>query len=113
MADYSTIGLPAARAESIRRLALAVERRELSFTGVADPAQWMERFRALPGIGEWTAQYVAMRALGEPDAFPAADLGLLRASGAASPKQLEQRAEQWRPWRAYAAMHLWQKENPK
>src|SRR5439155_656045 len=82
------IGLPAARAETIRRLAQAVERGELPFTGVAGPAPWMERFRALPGIGEWTAQYVAMRALGEPDAFPAADLGLLRASGAASPKQL-------------------------
>jgi AraC family transcriptional regulator of adaptative response / DNA-3-methyladenine glycosylase II len=112
-ADYSAIGLPAARAESIRRLAMAVESGELSFNGVVAPAQWIDRFRALPGIGEWTAQYVAMRALGEPDAFPAADLGLLRASGAASPKQLEQRAEQWRPWRAYAAMHLWQKENPK
>jgi AraC family transcriptional regulator of adaptative response / DNA-3-methyladenine glycosylase II len=112
-ADYSAIGLPAARAESIRRLAMAVDSGQLSFNGVVDPAPWIERFRALPGIGEWTAQYVAMRALGEPDAFPAADLGLLRASGAASPKQLEQHAEQWRPWRAYAAMHLWQKENPK
>src|SRR5882672_54490 len=73
----------------------------------------MERFRALPGIGEWTAQYVAMRALGEPDAIPAADLGLLRASGAASPRQLEQRAEQWRPWRAYAAMYLWSATQPQ
>src|SRR5260221_13773503 len=109
-ADYSAIGLPAARGETIRRLALVVEQGELPFTGVADPARWMERFRALPGIGEWTAQYVAMRALGEPDAFPTADLGLLRASGAASPKQLEQRAEQWRPWRAYAAMYLWRTE---
>jgi AraC family transcriptional regulator of adaptative response / DNA-3-methyladenine glycosylase II len=109
-ADYSQIGLPAARAETIRRLAGAVERGELAFGAVADPALWMERFRALPGIGEWTAQYVAMRALGEPDAFPAGDLGLLRASGAAGPKQLELLAEQWRPWRAYAAMYLWQTE---
>ncbi|HTM49233.1 MAG TPA: AlkA N-terminal domain-containing protein [Bryobacteraceae bacterium] len=109
-ADYSRIGLPAARAETIRRLASAVESGELTFSGVADPARWIERFRALPGVGEWTAQYVAMRALGEPDAFPAADLGLLRASGAGSPKQLEQTAEAWRPWRAYAAMHLWQAE---
>ena len=69
--------------ETIRRLAQAVEGGHLSFSGVADPAGWIERFRALPGVGEWTAQYVAMRALGEPDAFPAADLGLLRASGAA------------------------------
>jgi AraC family transcriptional regulator of adaptative response / DNA-3-methyladenine glycosylase II len=112
-ADYSAIGLPTARGETIRRLAVAVERGELPFTAVADPAQWMERFRALPGIGEWTAQYVAMRALGEPDAFPAADLGLLRASGADSPRQLEQRAEQWRPWRAYAAMYLWSATQPQ
>ncbi len=112
-ADYSPIGLPAKRAETIRSLAGAVQSGDLAFGAVADPALWMERFRALPGIGEWTAQYVAMRALGEPDAFPAGDLGLLRASGAAGPKQLEQLAEQWRPWRAYAAMYLWQaqKEN--
>jgi AraC family transcriptional regulator of adaptative response / DNA-3-methyladenine glycosylase II len=112
-ADYSTIGLPAARAETIRRLAQTVERGELAFGAVAGPAEWIEQFRALRGIGEWTTQYVAMRALGEPDAFPAGDLGLLRASGAASPKELEQRSGQWRPWRAYAAMHLWQsgKEN--
>jgi AraC family transcriptional regulator of adaptative response / DNA-3-methyladenine glycosylase II len=107
-ADYSSIGLPTARSEAIRQLALAVTRGELIFSGVADPAAFIERFKKLPGIGEWTAQYVAMRALGEPDAFPAADLGLLRASGVGSPKQLEQRAESWRPWRAYAAMHLWQ-----
>jgi AraC family transcriptional regulator of adaptative response / DNA-3-methyladenine glycosylase II len=107
-ADYSSIGLPVARAEAIRQLALAVARGELVFSGVADPAAFIERFKKLPGIGEWTAQYVAMRALGEPDAFPAADLGLLHASGIGNPRQLEQRAESWRPWRAYAAMHLWQ-----
>ena len=77
---------PALRARgAIRRLLVAVAG-ELIFTGVADPAQWSERFRALPGIGEWTAQYVAMRALGEPDAFPAADLGLLRAAVWPAPK---------------------------
>jgi 3-methyladenine DNA glycosylase/8-oxoguanine DNA glycosylase len=62
----------------------------------------------MPGIGTWTAQYVAMRALGEPDAFPAGDLGLLRATRLRSPRELEIRAEAWRPWRAYAAMYLWQ-----
>jgi len=68
--------------------------------------------RSLPGVGEWTAQYIAMRELREPDAFPAADVGLLRAMAAVdgrrlSPAELLARAERWRPWRAYAAMHLW------
>ncbi|MHB1302726.1 MAG: AlkA N-terminal domain-containing protein [Acidiphilium sp.] len=69
------------------------------------------RLCALPGIGEWTAQYIAMRALRQADAFPAADIGLLRAmadaAGRPSPAQLLARAEAWRPWRAYAALHLW------
>ena len=65
----------------------------------------------IPGIGDWTAQYIAMRAMGEPDAFPAADLGIIKAlqqgDKRLTPKQIRQRAEEWRPWRAYAAMHLW------
>jgi AraC family transcriptional regulator of adaptative response / DNA-3-methyladenine glycosylase II len=70
--------------------------------------------RALPGIGDWTAQYVAMRALREPDAFPAGDLGLRRALGAQlgplgplGERALEEHSQRWRPWRAYAALHLW------
>jgi 3-methyladenine DNA glycosylase/8-oxoguanine DNA glycosylase len=65
---------------------------------------------SIKGIGDWTAQYVAMRALKDPDAFPAADLGLLKAvgeSGNAAVKKLQRRAEAWRPWRSYAAMLLW------
>jgi len=70
------------------------------------------RLRSLRGIGEWTAQYIAMRQLREPDAFPSADIGLQRAladSKGARPsaEELLARAEQWRPWRAYAAQHLW------
>ena len=70
------------------------------------------QLRALPGIGEWTAQYIAMRELREPDAFPAADIGLMRAMADATarrptPAALLARAEAWRPWRAYAALHLW------
>ena len=70
------------------------------------------KLRALPGIGEWTAQYIAMRELREPDAFPAADIGLLRAmtdgeGRRPSPAELLTRSERWRPWRAYAALHLW------
>jgi AraC family transcriptional regulator, regulatory protein of adaptative response / DNA-3-methyladenine glycosylase II len=71
----------------------------------------VERLAALPGIGPWTAQYVAMRAFREPDAFPASDLGLLRAmarrGARPTPIELARRAEAWRPWRAYAAQHLW------
>ena len=68
---------------------------------------FLTRLCEIPGIGKWTAQYVSMRALGEPDAFPSGDLGLLRALDLGSSRELEQRAEAWRPWRAYAAMHLW------
>ena len=112
-ANYAAIGLTVARAEAIRQLALATHRGEIVFAGVVDPSRFMQRLRTLPGIGEWTAQYIAMRALSEPDAFPAGDLWLLRASGSAGPKQLEKLAEAWRPWRAYAAMHLWQTEEKK
>jgi AraC family transcriptional regulator of adaptative response / DNA-3-methyladenine glycosylase II len=107
-ANFSSVGLPEARARCIRSLARAVSEEEISFPGVVNVEEFLTRFRALPGIGEWTAQYVAMRALGEPDAFPASDLGLLRALGLRSSRQLEIQAEAWRPWRAYAAMYLWQ-----
>jgi AraC family transcriptional regulator of adaptative response / DNA-3-methyladenine glycosylase II len=73
----------------------------------SDPDLTIERLKQLPGIGDWTAHYIAMRALRWPDAFPAADLGLLRASGAVSPGELARRAERWRPWRSYAAIILW------
>ncbi len=72
---------------------------------------FVERWVALPGIGEWTAHYMAMRALSHPDAFPAADLILRRAAAGDAPelstKALTALAEAWRPWRAYAVMHLW------
>ena len=76
----------------------------------------IEKLCRLPGIGAWTAQYIAMRALREPDAFPASDIGLLRAmageNGRPSPAQLLERAEPWRPWRAYAAVRLWMQPPP-
>jgi AraC family transcriptional regulator, regulatory protein of adaptative response / DNA-3-methyladenine glycosylase II len=107
-ADLREIGLPTARAETIRALARAVADGRIVFTSVGDVQGFLARFRALPGIGEWTAQYVAMRALGDPDAFPASDLGLLRAAAVSQPRELERRSLAWRPWRAYAAMYLWQ-----
>jgi AraC family transcriptional regulator of adaptative response / DNA-3-methyladenine glycosylase II len=106
-AKLASIGLPGARAETIRALARAVSERRISFEGVVDSDAFLNRLCEIPGIGKWTAQYVAMRALAEPDAFPIGDLGLLRATALSSSRELERRAENWRPWRAYAAMYLW------
>jgi AraC family transcriptional regulator of adaptative response / DNA-3-methyladenine glycosylase II len=108
-ADLSTLGIPRARTETIRALARAVSGGHLTFNGVLDVNAFLARFREIPGIGDWTAQYVAMRALGEPDAFPSGDLGLLRATSLESSRELAERAEAWRPWRAYAAMYLWRR----
>ena len=106
-AKLGNIGLTGARAETIRALARAVCSGEINFEGVVDSDAFLNRLCEVPGIGKWTAQYVAMRALGEPDAFPSSDLGLLRAMALGTSRDLEQRAEAWRPWRAYAAMYLW------
>lgn len=102
------LGLPKARAETLRNLARSVARREIDLDPGIDPHTIVSRLVALPGIGPWTAEYIAMRALRWPDAFPAGDLGLLKASQSTSGKALEKTAERWRPWRAYAAMHLWE-----
>jgi AraC family transcriptional regulator of adaptative response / DNA-3-methyladenine glycosylase II len=113
--DLSAIGMPKARRAALHALAAAA---------VADPSLFgphrsleeaIQRLRAIPGIGEWTAQYIAMRELREPDAFPVADIGLLRAMGERlgarpSPAGLLAHAERWRPWRAYAALQLWASE---
>ena len=101
------IGLTGARAETIGALARAVAATKIQFEGVVDSDDFLRRLCEIPGIGTWTAQYVAMRALAEPDAFPSSDLGLLRALAVSSPRELERRSEPWRPWRAYAAMYLW------
>src|SRR6202167_495478 len=106
-AKLASIGLTGARAETIRTLARAVCEGRIIFERVADADAFLNRLCEIPGIGKWTAQYVAMRALGEPDAFPSSDLGLLRAMALGSSRELEHHAEAWRPWRAYAAMYLW------
>jgi AraC family transcriptional regulator of adaptative response / DNA-3-methyladenine glycosylase II len=112
-ARLEAIGLPAARAGAIRALAAAVADGSLVLDGTAEPEATRAALLALPGIGAWTADYVAMRALREPDAFPAGDLGLRRALADAagrlpSAAALEERSAAWRPWRAYAALYLWQ-----
>ena len=111
-ADPSALGLPRSRGEALRALARASRDDARLFRTAQGLDEAVARLRALPGVGEWTAQYVALRALREPDAFPADDLGLQRALAGedgrrSSARQLLQRAEPWRPWRAYAAQHLW------
>jgi AraC family transcriptional regulator of adaptative response / DNA-3-methyladenine glycosylase II len=109
-AQLNNLGAPESRANAIRTLARAVCDGRIRFETPADPEQWIASLMELPGFGAWTAQYIAMRALNEPDAFPAGDLALQKMVSPgtrATEKQLLQRAEAWRPWRAYAAMHLW------
>src|SRR5204863_5511325 len=99
------------RAQALSSLAKAIEADPAIFSAGRSLEDAVTALKSLPGIGEWTAQYIAMRLLREPDAFPAADIGLLRAlengHGRPTPAQLLERAESWRPWRAYAAQHLW------
>ncbi len=102
------LGMPAARARSIVALARAVADGSLELMPNADIEATLEKLRALPGVGEWTAQYIAMRALAWPDAFPHTDLGVMKALGTSDPKRVLAAGEAWRPWRAYAVMHLWQ-----
>ncbi len=106
-ANLTGAGLTRARADTIRALARAVCDREITFERIVDTGAFLARLSEIPGIGKWTAQYVAMRALGDPDAFPVGDGALMRVLNAANSRELEQRSEAWRPWRAYATMYLW------
>jgi AraC family transcriptional regulator of adaptative response / DNA-3-methyladenine glycosylase II len=103
--------MPRARARALRGLAEAVAGGELDLGGGAPRDEVRARLLALPGIGPWTASYVAMRALGDPDAFPATDLGVRQGAAALGlpdeARALAARAADWAPWRAYAAQHLW------
>jgi AraC family transcriptional regulator of adaptative response / DNA-3-methyladenine glycosylase II len=110
-ADLAGIGLTRQRAITLRALAQAVCDGAVSFRPEQTLDQFVESWTELPGIGAWTAHYIAMRALSDPDAFPAADLVLRKAVArdgeAVSTAALERMAENWRPWRAYAVLHLW------
>ncbi len=109
--DLREIGLTTARAGTVRGVAQALLDGRIDFRSEQPLDEFVERWVALPGIGEWTAHYMAMRALSHPDAFPAADLILRRAAAGDGPelstKALTAMAEAWRPWRAYTVMHLW------
>jgi len=114
-ADLAYLGIPRARAASLSSLAAAVLADPLILGTRRSLEEAIAQLKALPGIGEWTAQYIAMRELREPDAFPHGDIGLMRALAGAGGRrptaaELLARAEAWRPWRAYAALHLWASE---
>jgi len=109
-ARLNGLGIVGSRIKTIRAVAAAVRSGELRLDGSGDPADVRAALLAIPGIGDWTAGYVAMRALRDADAYPTADLGLriaLAPPARATPAELAASAEGWRPWRAYAAMLLW------
>jgi AraC family transcriptional regulator of adaptative response / DNA-3-methyladenine glycosylase II len=104
--------MPAARQSSLKALAEAAAADPNLFRPFGTIEEAIVRFRKIRGVGEWTAQYIALRALREMDAFPASDIGLLRGAAIldgvrSTSASLFNRAESWRPWRAYAAQHLW------
>ncbi len=107
--DIARHGIVAARARSIIALAKAQESGELCLDGGAhhNPDDSMRLLEELPGIGPWTAHYIAMRALRWPDAFPKEDIAVRNNLGGVTAKQAEALSQPWRPWRSYAVMHVW------
>ncbi len=109
-AAIARIGMPLARARTIVALARAVADGDLALQPEGDVEATIEHLMAVPGIGAWTANYIAMRALRWPDAFLEGDLVVRRALDVERPAQALARAEAWRPWRAYAVIHLWRSQ---
>jgi AraC family transcriptional regulator of adaptative response / DNA-3-methyladenine glycosylase II len=106
------LGMPMARLAALKAIAEAAHADPNLFRPFGSIEETVTRLRMIRGIGEWTAQYIALRAIREMDAFPATDIALLRSVAAmdgekSTPANLLSRAESWRPWRAYAAQHLW------
>jgi AraC family transcriptional regulator of adaptative response / DNA-3-methyladenine glycosylase II len=108
--DVARLGIVSARSATILALANAFNSSALQLDAGADPETAMEKLVALPGIGPWTAHYIAMRALRWPDAFPKEDIAVRNNLGGVSAKQAEEMSQAWRPWRSYAVMHIW--KNP-
>ncbi|MFN7645087.1 MAG: DNA-3-methyladenine glycosylase 2 family protein [Burkholderiales bacterium] len=106
-AEIGALGVTGQRARTIVALARALADGSLRLEPDGDAAATIERLKAVPGVGDWTAQYLAMRALGWPDAFPASDVGVMKALGVTTPREALAAAEDWRPWRDYAVIHLW------
>lgn len=108
--SIARLGIISARARSIIALAQAFVSGELQLEAGANPEAAIEQLVTLPGIGPWTAHYIAMRALRWPDAFPRGDIAVLNNLGGVTAKQAEEMSQAWRPWRSYAVLHIWAKE---
>ncbi len=106
--DVAALGIVRARAESIVVLAREMAAGRLVLEPGAQPDETIARLTALPGVGPWTAQYIAMRATRWPDAFPKEDIAARKALGGVSAAAAEAASQAWRPWRSYALLHLWQ-----
>ncbi len=106
--EIGRLGIVRQRVGALQALAAQVHAGHIELHAGAPMAATLDALRALPGIGEWTVQLIAMRALAWPDAFPASDIGVMNALGTRSLKAVDARAQAWRPWRAYAVMRLWQ-----
>ena len=105
--DIARLGIIATRARTIRALAQAIADKKLVLEPSANVEGTLATLKDIPGIGDWTAQYIAMRALAWPDAFPHTDYGVMKAMNETNARRVLAKAEAWRPWRAYAVMHLW------
>ena len=107
VAEIASLGIIAKRAEAIIALAQAVLKGQISLEPAVNVEEQIAQLIELPGIGEWTAQYIAMRTLAWPDAFPHTDLVVMQQLGTGDKKEILRIAEAWRPWRSYATMQLW------
>ncbi len=105
--EIGRLGITGQRARTLIALAQAVVSGDLRLEPGGRVEETLGQLRKIPGVGEWTVQYIAMRALAWPDAFPHTDLGLRKALGENNPGKILELTEKWRPWRAYAALHLW------
>jgi AraC family transcriptional regulator of adaptative response / DNA-3-methyladenine glycosylase II len=112
--DLARHGIVAARCRAIIALAAAHESGDLRLDGGAhhNPDDAIRRLAELPGIGQWTAHYIAMRALRWPDAFPKEDIAVRNNLGGVTAKEAERLSQAWRPWRSYAVMHVWRMPPP-
>ena len=110
--DFTDIGLTQSRIQTLKNWLEYLRTHPQCFTSYTDLPTLEQSLKNIKGIGPWTINYLAMRGLSEPDAFPSADLGIIKAltTNGEKPKQkdIQQLAEQWRPWRAYATIYLWQ-----
>jgi AraC family transcriptional regulator of adaptative response / DNA-3-methyladenine glycosylase II len=105
--EICKLGITGKRAATLIAVARAMHNGALLLEPGNRVEETLDKLREIPGIGEWTTQYIAMRALSWPDAFPHTDLGIVKALGEKNPRKILALTEKWRPWRAYAALHLW------